>query len=303
MRGLIVIAILTVSVARAQYIPILSQYMFSDLALNPANTGNQDALSLFGNFRAQWVGIPGAPMTQTFSAHTPLKNTSSAVGIQFFADQIGVDKTTGIFGSYAYRIQMDKSRFSFGLSGGVSFIKSNNSALNVAATGSDILLVDSPLGIVPDVSFGMSLNSKKYFVSFSIPMFLGHKFDGNKIKVDHDIRNYNFMLGGGLALSIGDDKRIKPSLLIKYKIDARPQADINVMLELHPAVEFGVSYRTEEAVIGLLKFRPTRQLSIMYSFGMPLTAISYKQYGSHELGVRFNFLYKTKISNARYLGW
>lgn len=302
MRILIVISFLVAFTTRAQYVPILSQYMFNDLSLNPANTGNQDGLSLFGNFRAQWVGIPGAPMTQTFSAHSPLKNSSSAIGLQFFSDKIGVDRNNGIFASYAYRINMKAARLSFGLSGGVFFVRSLNSELQVN-NNNDATLTDSPLGVLPDASFGVSLNAKKYFASFSIPLFLGHRYDGTSFKIDHDIRNYNFMLGGGYALQFAEGKHIKPSLLLKYKIGSRPQADINVMAELHPIFELGISYRTEEAAIILLKVLPTKQLSIMYSFGMPLTPISYRQFGSHEIGIRYNFIYKTQISSPRYLGW
>lgn len=302
MKRLTVILLFGATVATAQHVPIISQYMFNDVALNPANTGNQNALSLFGNFRAQWVGIPGAPTTYSFTAHTPLKKLSSSVGLQFFSDKIGVDQSNGIFGSYAYRIKMKKSSLSFGLAAGIMLVRSNNSQLQVN-DGADALLVDSPLGIIPDVSFGMSWNTEKYFVSFSIPMFLGHSFDGNKVRIDHDFGNYNFMLGGGVSFDIGKTKKLKPSLLLKYKPGARPQADVNIMAELHKVFELGVSYRTEEAIIALFKFNATPQFSIMYSFGMPLTPISYKQFGSHEIGLRYNFLYKTQMSNARYLGW
>ncbi|MCB9225141.1 MAG: type IX secretion system membrane protein PorP/SprF [Crocinitomicaceae bacterium] len=302
MRVLIVILIFFSVAARAQYVPILSQYMFNDMALNPANTGNQEALSIFGNYRAQWVGIPGAPTTQTLSVHSPLKSLNSAVGLQFFADQIGVNRNTGIYGSYAYRIRMKTARLSFGLSGGISMLRSRNSQLQVNDQG-DGSLTDTPLGILPDFSFGASLNSEKYFVSFSLPMFLGYSFDGAKFKIRHDIHDYNFMLGGGYAFNYSNDKQLKPSLLLKYKVGARPQVDINLMAELHPMIEAGISYRTEEAIIGLIKISPTKQLSIMYSFGMPLTAISYRQYGSHELALRYNFIFKTQISSPRYLAW
>ena len=181
-------------------------------------------------------------------------------------------------------------------------VRSGNSQLAVNDAG-DALLVDSPLGVMPDFSFGMSWNAEKYFVSFSLPMFLGHSFDGNKIRINNDIKNYNFMLGGGVAIKLSEKQKLKPSVLLKYKPGARIQADINVMAELHKVFEAGLSYRTEESIIALLKFNPTPQFSVMYSFGMPLTPISYKQYGSHELALRFNFLYKTQMSNARYLGW
>ncbi|UKN01140.1 type IX secretion system membrane protein PorP/SprF [Paracrocinitomix mangrovi] len=289
--------------AHGQLTPIISQYMFNDVALNPANTGNQESLSLFADFRAQWVGINGAPMTQSFTAHSPLRNTNSAVGIQFFADQIGVDRNTGIYGSYAYRIPMAKMKLSFGITGGVSLVKSNYSNLAVN-DNSDNLLVDTPLGILPDCSFGVSLTGKKYFASLSIPFFLSHRFDGNKIIVDHDFNNYNVMLGGGYEFEFGRKKyKLRPSLLLKYNIGNRPQVDINLMAQLHDLFEFGVSFRTEDSVIGLFKFNATKQFAIMYSFGMPITKIGSNQFGSHEIGLRYNFKYQTKIANPRYLGW
>ena len=73
MRILVLISLFIGSVAFSQHIPIISQYMFNDIALNPANTGNQNALSLFGSYRAQWVGIPGAPTTYSFCAHSPFQ--------------------------------------------------------------------------------------------------------------------------------------------------------------------------------------------------------------------------------------
>src|SRR5690606_10392019 len=129
---------------------------------------------------------------------------------------IGVDQNTGVFGNYAYRIKMKKSSLSFGVAGGIMMVKSNGSKLNVNDTGHQ-LLADSPLGIMPDVSFGLSLNGEKYFVSCSIPMFLSHKFDGNKIRLYNDFSSYDFMLSGGVAIKMGESRKLKPSVLLKYK--------------------------------------------------------------------------------------
>lgn len=286
----------------SQYTPLISQYMFNDVTLNPANTGNKNALSVFGGFRAQWVGIPGAPMTQSFVAHSPLRNKSSALGVQVFADQIGVDRNTGVFGSYAYRIRMKTTTLSFGIAGGINMIKSNNSQLEVNDQGDD-LLNDSPLSILPDASFGLALNSKKYFISLSLPMFLGHQPADGTYRVDHDFEDYNIMFGGGYELVLKNDMSFVPSLLLKYKVGGRPQADINTIFRFNEIFEAGLSYRTEEAIIGLIKVNPSPQFGLMYSFGMPITPINYKQFGSHEIGIAYNFLYRSNTTNPRYLTW
>ena len=54
----------------AQY----TQYMYNPMNINPAYAGSRDVLSIFGMHRTQWVGLEGAPTTNVFSIHTPLKN-------------------------------------------------------------------------------------------------------------------------------------------------------------------------------------------------------------------------------------
>jgi type IX secretion system PorP/SprF family membrane protein len=110
------------SIVSAQQTATYSQYMFNTLAINPAYAGSHDALSLTALGRFQNVGLPGAPNTQTFSAHTPLVNPRVGVGFLVIHDELSVISQTGVHFSYAYRIPIkkDKSTLSFGLQGGMS---------------------------------------------------------------------------------------------------------------------------------------------------------------------------------------
>lgn len=289
--------------SKAQHVPLQSQYMFNGVALNPAYTGSEEAFSIVGSYRAQWVGFKGAPTTQAITAHAPLKNTHSALGVQLFADQIGVDRTTGIFASYAYRLRFEKARLSLGISGGVNFLRSYFSQLDVADSQDQLLINDSPLGILPDFSFGAHYYTEQFFLSLSIPMFLTHTYTGSAFALSNDFSNYNVMLGGGMLIKLGNGSNLKPSTLLKYRSNAKIQADINLMAMINDAFDVGLSYRTQEALIGLVQYRPTQQLGIMYSFGMPLSPIAGYTHGSHEVSVKYNFLYKTQIEGPRFLGW
>ena len=305
MRKLIVIISLMSCInAKAQHLPLQSQYMYNAIALNPAYTGSEDAFSIVGTFRAQWLGFSGAPTTQSLTAHAPLKGMKSAVGLQFFADQIGVTRNTGIFGSYAYRLQVSQnSSLAFGASGGINFIKNNFSELQGNDSDDETIMNDSPLGILPDISIGLNYYSKKFFISASVPMFLSHRFDGGKFKIENNFKNYNFMLGGGYVFKLKNDIEIKPSMLTKYRINAAPQFDFNLMSKLNKTIEIGASYRTSEAIIGLVKVNITEQFSFMYSAGIPLNSILKYTFGSHELSLKYNFLYKSKMTSPRFLGW
>lgn len=303
MKWLVYISLFVACSAKAQLVPLQSQYMFNGIALNPAYTGSEDAFSVVGSLRAQWVGFPGAPTTQALTAHAPLKNMNSAFGAQLYADQIGVTRNTGIFGSYAYRLRFQKSTLVFGAAGGVNFIRSYFSELEGNDQGDGVIMNDSPLGILPDFSFGMHYYGKKYFVSFSLPKFLSHDFDGVKYRLNNNFRNYNLMLGGGYLFKLRNGMELKPSILGKFKADSELQFDFNLMSTFNKSIEAGVSYRTSEAIVGLVKININQQFSLMYSFGLPLSPILKYTYGSHELSLKYTFLYKSNIASPRFLGF
>ena len=121
MKKYLVIAycLLPIAYCVAQQDPQYSQYMFNQLAINPAYAGSKEALSTAMFLRNQWTGIEGAPKTETFTLHGPLKKRKVGLGLAIISDKIGPKKTTGIMGSYAYRIPIKNGKLAFGLRFGV----------------------------------------------------------------------------------------------------------------------------------------------------------------------------------------
>ena len=66
-----------------------TQYMYNTININPAYAGSRDVLSVFGLHRSQWVGLDGAPVTNTFAIHSPLRNENVGLGLSFINDRIG----------------------------------------------------------------------------------------------------------------------------------------------------------------------------------------------------------------------
>lgn len=277
--------------------------MFNGIAMNPAYTGSENTMSVVGTFRAQWLGFPGAPTTEALTIHAPLKKETSSVGVQLFADQIGVNKNLGIFGSYAYRVQFNNSTLSAGISGGVNMVRANYSELEVNDVNDQSIAGDSPLGVLPEFSLGAHYNTNSYFVSLSIPMFLGHEYDGSRFRIQNDFKNYNVLLGGGYVLPLRNQTMLKPSVLFKFRAQNRMQADLNLRYTLNDQFDVGVSYRTEEAIMALFEARINKQFSVMYSFGVPISKLAKYSFGSHELSVKYNLMYKTQTTSPRFLGW
>ena len=71
---LIICILMASSLSYAQQEMLYTQYMFNELAINPAYAGNHDALSLTCLARKQWIGLNGSPSTYTFTGDMPVMN-------------------------------------------------------------------------------------------------------------------------------------------------------------------------------------------------------------------------------------
>jgi type IX secretion system PorP/SprF family membrane protein len=67
-----IVLMFTAFVSFAQQDAQFTQYMYNTINVNPAYAGSRGALSIFALHRTQWVGLDGAPVTNTVSVNTPL---------------------------------------------------------------------------------------------------------------------------------------------------------------------------------------------------------------------------------------
>lgn len=65
------VLVLTSMLNYAQQDAQFTQYMYNTTIINPAYAGSRGALSIFALHRTQWVGLDGAPVTNTVSMNTP----------------------------------------------------------------------------------------------------------------------------------------------------------------------------------------------------------------------------------------
>ena len=104
---LILVFVATVTLPiRAQQLPQFTQYMYNTIAINPAYAGSRETLSIVGLHRNQWLGFPGAPTTQTFSIHSPLRNENIGLGFSFINDELGFENNVYMYGDFSYTINI-----------------------------------------------------------------------------------------------------------------------------------------------------------------------------------------------------
>ena len=151
--------------------PVYSQYLQNGLMINPAYTGSRGALSGFLSYRMQWMGTKGSPVIQSLSLHSPMKNNKVALGLLAQFMQFGFTKSTSIYASYAYRIQLSKGIISMGIKGGADLSNTNFSGILLANPADRVFTSNDKPYVLPNVGAGVYYNSEKLFAGFSIPFF------------------------------------------------------------------------------------------------------------------------------------
>ena len=77
------------TVVYSQQDPQYTQYMYNTMSVNPAYVGSRGHTTITALGRTQWVGLDGAPDTQTLSYDTPLGYSGVGLGINLTNDRIG----------------------------------------------------------------------------------------------------------------------------------------------------------------------------------------------------------------------
>jgi type IX secretion system PorP/SprF family membrane protein len=294
------IATLLISGANAQQQAMFTQYMFNGLALNPAYAGIHEGLSASMLWREQWVGFEGAPSTQTFSIHSPIRYKPVSLGAMLIRDKIGVTEQFGAYFSYAYRIMTsEKTRLSFGLQGSVSNFNSN---FEDATLGLDPSLLNSQVNETkPNAGVGLMYHSDRFYVGLSVPQLINQEFDKNNPDSDSFMLRHYFATAG-VVFYLSRDVKLKPNLLVKAAHGSPLQLDLNVNMLLQEFLWVGLSYRSFDSFDALVQFQLTPLLQLGYAFDFATTTeLRRVNSGSHEIMLNYRFkLNKDRTVTPRY---
>jgi len=300
---IIVSAALTVFSGKssAQQDPLYSQYMFNTLAFNPAYAGSADVFTVMALSRHQWVGFEGAPTTQTFLAHTPLKNESIALGLSAINDRIGPSRQTAAFVDFAYRLKTGvDSRLAFGLKGGLNMYQADLASLSTVEVDPSNVNIQSQL--LPNFGFGLFWHAPRYYVGVSAPKLLENDFteaSGTAVQPATEARHY--FLIGGYVMDLSKDIKFKPSFMFRSVEGAPLSLDLNANFLLRERIWFGAMYRLGNAFGLMGQYQINDQLRAGYAFDLTTTAIGAYNAGTHEVMLSYDFRFlKGRTISPRY---
>jgi type IX secretion system PorP/SprF family membrane protein len=280
----------------AQY----SQYMFNQLALNPAFAGSHELLSNTMMYRRQWTGIQGAPTTGSLSVQMPLKKKKIGVGAEILSDKTGPKTVSSILLSYAYRVPLAKGKLSFGLRMGMSDYVFDWSKMDYKDKSDLYNSGDRTSKFTGTGDFGLYYYTRTFYWGMGV----NHLNRGKIIVSGNDSaarQAIHIFMPVGKAFQAGNVV-INPTLLLKYASNAPAEADVSVNVLIKESCWIGLSARSGYGFVFLTQYKVNDHLKIGYSFDYGINKIGTAGKGSHEIMIGYDLsLHGTKIIMPRYL--
>jgi type IX secretion system PorP/SprF family membrane protein len=292
--------------AFAQQETMISQYMFNGLYLNPAYSGSHDYTEATGLYRNQWTGLAGAPVSQIISADGKIKNTKMGWGGILANDRIGVTYKTDLYGNYAYHLPMGKGKLSLGLRAGVSYYRALVTQLTVWDNGDQVFTNNIKSKYLPNAGGGLYYYTTKFFAGLSAPNLLNYDPNtfatlGNAVKGAPNYIRHAYLYSG-YVIEASENLHFKPSVLVKYVKGAPVQADLNLNVLINRKFWVGGSYRTGDAIVGMVEYQHNGNWRIGYAYDFALTKLQKYNSGSHEIMFSYIFVKPEvmKIKSPRF---
>ena len=280
----------------AQY----TQYMYNTININPAYAGSRGVMSVFGLHRTQWVGLDGAPTTNTFSLNTPISNSNLGVGFSLVNDRIGPTSDNTISADISYTIPMNEVyKLSFGVKASGNIFNLDTDKLD-PSNPIDPNLQNFNNEFSPNFGAGVYLHSDKLYLGLSVPNFLqDSKYNDNEVAVFQERMNFYFI--GGYVFDVSPSIKFKPAFLTKMVTGSPLQLDASANFLFFDKFMLGGAYRWDAAVSALAGFQVTDGLFIGYSYDMETTNLRRYNSGSHEVFLRFELFNKvSKMVSPRF---
>ena len=282
----------------AQY----TQYMYNTVSVNPGYAGSRGHISMAALHRSQWIGLEGAPVTQTFNVHSPIGYRGLGLGLSIVNDQIGPTSETNFDIDFSYTIWTSREgRLSFGLKTSVNLLDIRYSELNQFTTD-PTLQQDIDNRLTPNIGAGVYYHTAKFYAGLSVPRFLetSHFQESNLSTAKEQM---NFYLITGYVWDLNPFLKFKPTLLTKATRGAPLQVDLSANFMLNEKFILGAGYRWDAAFTGMAGFNISNKFLIGIAYDKETTELGNAAFndGSFEVILRYDFIStKNNLKSPRF---
>ena len=275
---------------RAQDPAIFNHYLISPILINPSYAGFEEAHVLQGNFRNQWTGFPGAPLTYGFNYHGPIGKTLG-VGFNILGENIASVSRLRFQLNYAFRYQIGESvKLAAGFSTEFSNLRLNNNALDnpFYEAGDQLITAFNGGESILDATLG-------WYASFKDNTYVGLSFPNLIVAKISDIETGDpegaffkfFIFNVGHRFQFDNGFSFEPSLLMRQVMDVPFNLDFNAKFGfLEERFIAGLSYRTGVGgALGVLLGTEFDQFRLFYSYDLSFQQFQQFNSGAHEMTI------------------
>lgn len=289
-----ILTMLSVFGAIAQQDPQYTQYMYNTLSVNSAYAGSLGHLAITGIYRTQWVGLEGAPNTQSFTLDTPLgKNVG--LGLSVVSEEIGPSEEQFLDANVSYTIPSGQThKLSFGIKGGGRVI--NIDWTKGSYRDPDVQFRENITNkFLPVIGAGMYWHGERDYIGLAVPNFMTReRYTYDDIADDLVNERMHLYLIGGIVFDLSAHTKFKPAAMVKYVAGAPIIADFSANFMFNNCVTLGASYRTGDSVSALASLQITPQFLVGYAYDYTTTELQNYNSGTHEIMLRFELVSRKK---------
>lgn len=293
------LAVLGLTSVVAQQDAQYTQYMYNTVSVNPGYAGSRGNVSVAALHRSQWLGLEGAPTTQTLNVHSPIGYKGVGLGLSIVNDKIGPTSETSFDLDFSYTIRTSRdARLSFGLKGSANLLDVNYSQLDEYSEDGSLYNQDIQNRLSPNIGVGVYYHTQKFYAGLSVPRFLETEhFDSSSLSTAKEQMNFYFITG--YVWDLNPYLKFKPTLLTKIVRGAPLQVDLSANFLMNDKFVLGGAYRWDAAFSGLAGFFVSDEMFLGLAYDREVTELGKATFnsGSFEVLIRYDFI--RRLSNMK----
>ncbi len=278
----------------AQQTPSYSQFVLNQYALNPAVAGTNIGLEATVGSRAQWIGMPAAPVTNFGSVTFGWRKNFSyrghhGVGVYAEDDRQGMYFAKSAYASYAYHLRIFTGlNIGAGISAGIRRMGLNQ----LLYDGTDPALnFQKSFGLLyPDIIPGMRVYTKKLFFDVSVRQLYVNRIKQGSFHIGTTGAKLDPILIVSLKRKfvLGNNSWVLvPAAMMQYTIRNIPYIQANCMLFYHRKIGVGASVRGTSFASAILQVRFLKNVIAGLAYDYPINRLRAAGANSFEMILNF----------------
>lgn len=272
----------------------LTDYYHNPVQFNPAYVGVTDGYYVKGFYTTQWLGIEGAPVTQTLDVQGLMDNERHAVGISILNDNFGAVQNFNFEANYALHLNLSETlKLALGLKVGLNNFAINYSLLDIYDE-TDLVYANGNLSETkPIIGAGFYLYEKNWFLGFGVPNIVQHRlkddfqrFIYDKVPHFYSVLGYNIMLNR--------DWQLRNQAIFQSAKGAPLGMLFTSKLIYANTFGIGLNFQPKAAFGAITSYAFKNGFSVSYGYDVATSTFSNYNKGNHSLGLSFTLVPKTK---------